>query len=353
MKRIFLLGFTLLFLACDNPTASKKDVDPKLAVNAEEMILTGTPRYDILRIANAGGGVLKWSITEWPNWIKLSSFSGAVIDDTLSVRLTTDFSQLTYGEYVGVIKITSNGGDAEVTVRLSYSPPALKVETPTLNFDRHYLYTSLILSNAGGGELKWQIESLPEWLQGTQLSGSVFGRPEGVPLRARIKNLSYGSYEGQFRVTSNGGDATVKVYLNYEREVEIYPGVGAANISLGDSYTMVQNRLGTPDRNWYDRPQKTVFIHHFTYDELGLHFAVKTNSMILFGSGKVGYIEVHEPYDGMTEEGLGIGSTAAEVIAFYGPPSQTAGAQWIYNSGIIFVMQNDRISAIIIKSEDF
>lgn len=354
MKRaVFpLLGVVLvLSLTCSNSTEPEAS-PPKLAVSTEDLTLTGTSRYDIIRIINVGGGTLSWTISEWPQWMSISSYSGSVTVDTLALRLSTDFGKLSYGSYEGTIKVTSNGGDATVKVRLTYSPPALKIDTPSLNFDRHFLYSELIIQNAGGGEVKWQIDVAPAWLVINPLGGSVFGRAEKVPLRVRLKDLSYGTYEDRIHINSNAGEYEIKVFLTFEREVEIFAGVGMANVRLGDTYTMVQNKLGVPDHNWYDRPEKTLFIHHFTYDELGLHFAVKNNSMILFGSGKVGYIAVQSPYDGMTEALIGIGSSGAEVQTAYGAPTRIVGNEWRY-PGITFVMQNDAVAMIIIKATDF
>ncbi|MDZ7371337.1 MAG: hypothetical protein ONB12_09220 [candidate division KSB1 bacterium] len=352
-SRIVILLFASgLWLTCSQSTEPKAS-PPQIAVVQETIVLTGTPRYDALKIYNAGGGALTWTITEWPNWLTISSYSGSIAADTLSLRLTTDFTKLpAYGDYEGAIKITSNGGELTVTVKYTYRPPQLKIDTPSLNFDRHFRYTELVIQNAGGGELRWQITEFPEWLQVNAVSGSVYGRPENVPLRVRLKDLPYGSYQSRIRITSNAGEAEIVVFLTYEREVEVYPGVGMAGISLGDTYIMVQNKLGQPDRNWYDRPEKTVFIHHFTYDEMGLHFAVKTNSMILFGSGKVGFIEVHAPYDGLTPEGIGIGSTAAELTAAYGEPTARVGNEWRY-PGITYIVQNNTVINMIMKSEEF
>ncbi|RPH93737.1 MAG: hypothetical protein EHM72_16095 [Calditrichaeota bacterium] len=348
-----MAAFVGLFLACGDQGTGIDNREPLLSVNAETIELTGTPQYDIIRLTNAGGNLLEWSIVEWPQWMDISTYAGKVIKDTLALRLTTHFDKLEYGAYEGTIKFTSNGGDLSVLVKLVYTAPEMKIDMPVINLDRHYRYSELEIQNIGGGELTWQINQTPSWLQFEMINGSVFGRPERIPFRARLSTLDYGVYEDKVTISSNGGDHEVQVFLTFEREVEIYPGVGAANIELEDTYTMVQNRLGKPDHNWYDRPEKTVFIHHFTYDDLGLHFAVKNNSMILYGSGQVGYIEIYAPYDGMTQELLGIGSGGDEWKAIYGPPAEINGDQWVYTSGIICVVQGGKISRFIIKSSQF
>lgn len=347
---VILSVILLAFTACNNDTGTGIDNrDPKLSVSANQMELSGSPRYDQIRIANAGGGQLKWNIVEKPDWMDLSDIVGRVTEDTFALKLTTNFGKLVYGSYEGVVKITSNGGDATVTVRLVYKAPSLGIDLPVINMDRHYNYSELEIRNIGGGELTWQISQAPEWLKFDYTEGSVFGRPEKIPYRARLRTLDYGSYEETVQITSNGGEQKIKVYLTYEREVEVYSGIGAANIDLGYTYTMVQNKLGKPDKNWYERPEKTVFIHHFTYDDFGLHFSVTTNSMILYGSGKVTYIEVYAPYDGMTPELIGIGSSTTDLISAYGQPTTKNGNQWFYASGITYLITSNKISGMIIK----
>jgi hypothetical protein len=340
----------LAFSACNKDAGTGLDNrDPVLSVSTTDMVLTGTPRYDQIQIANAGGNQLKWNVIAQPDWMDLSEMAGRVTTDTVALQLTTNFGKLVYGSYEGVIQITSNGGDATIAVHLVYKAPSLGIDVPVINMDRHYNYSELEIRNSGGGELTWQITQAPDWLKFDYTEGSVFGRPEKIPYRARLSTLNYGSYEENVQIVSNGGEQSIKVYLTYEREVEVYPGIGAANIDLGDTYTMVQNKLGKPDKNWYERPEKTVFIHHFTYDDFGLHFSVTTNSMILYGSGKVSYIEVYAPYDGMTPELIGVGSSTADLLAAYGQPAGKNGDQWYYSSGITYVIKLNKVSGIIIK----
>lgn len=356
MKRGLLI-FTLVFLivlqlaSCNKtPSSTIDNRPPQLSVNKTEMNLSGSSRYDQILIVNAGGGQLKWSIAEKPSWLNVSNMVGWVTQDTFVLKLQTNFAALEYGTHTGILRIESNGGNAEIQLRLVYRAPVLGIDVPIVNMDRRFTYTQLEIRNAGGGELVWKIDRAPEWLKFEVTSGSVFDRPEKVPFRARLRMLKYGQYQDEVKFVSNGGEHLLKVFLTYEREVEVYPGVGAANVDLGDTYTMVQNKLGKPDRNWYERPEKTVFIHHFTYDDLGVHFSVTTNSMILYGSGKVNYIEVYAPYDGLTPEMIGIGSASGELVQKYGQPLQKNGDAWIY-PGITYIVQAGRIVKMILKDE--
>jgi len=357
MKTFFLILTiaALLITACsDSGTGSDPQKDPVLTVSQNELNLSGSPRWDRFSLMNSGGGQVEWIIEETPDWIDVSEKSGIGLtaSDTTTIRITTHFEQLEYGNYNGEIRISSNAGSAIIVVTLEYKAPQLKLDPEIINMDRHYQYSELTFFNEGGGELIWTINYAPDWLEFSMDSGSVFSQPEQVSYRARINSIDYGQYSDKVRITSNGGDSEINVYLSYEREVEVFAGAGAAGIELGDTYLMVEKLLGKPTSSGYQRPEKTVFIHNVNYDNIGVEFRIKNNSPILFGSGEVGYIRMTSPYDGLTPEQIGLQSTSDELVAAVGEPQQKDGPQWIYE-GIIYTIRNGRIAEMLIQDPDF
>jgi len=353
---IFLASLAaFIFASCsDSGTGPEQKKDPAISVNQTDIELSGSSRWDRINLMNSGGGQLEWKIDEKPDWIDVSDVSGIGVSatDTIAIRLTTRFDKLQYGFYEGQIIISSNGGQVTIVVHLNYKEPKLKIDNAVINMDRHYRYSELTLINDGGGELTWKITSRPDWLHFDADSGQVYNQPEIVPFRAKIQTLEYGDYTDKVLIRSNGGDYEINVYLTYEREVEVYAGIGAAYIDLGDTYLMVEKLYGKPTSSGYVRPEKTVFIHNVSYDYVGLDFRVKNNSPILFGSGQVGYIRMLQPYDGMTPEMIGLNSTTADLLAAYGEPLQKSGSDWQYD-GITFVVKNDKISEMIIEEPGF
>jgi len=350
-----LLGILTLFvIACGDGSTNGPDMkEPQLSVSSHQVNLSGNPYVDLIMLTNAGSGQLQWKVTEKPEWMELSTTSGVISGDTVFVRIFTNIENLEYGIYHGTIKIESNGGNTTLNVEFEHKPPKLKIENLLFNMDRHFNRTDLVIINEGGGELIWRIAAAPEWVEFQVTEDTVRAFTQYVPFEVKFRSLDYGFYESIIKIESNGGNSEIAIYFTYEREIEVFPGIGAAYIELGQTYTMVQNQWGKPDRNWYDRPEETLFIHHFTYDDIGLHFAVKTNSLILFGSGKVGYIELYPPYDGMTEKLIGIGNTIDELKAAYGDPTNISGKKWYYDIGITFVIKSGKINGMIIKEEDF
>ncbi|MBN1559176.1 BACON domain-containing protein [candidate division KSB1 bacterium] len=359
MKRTLLIifaGVAALMLAnCgDSVTGSDPNKDPAIAVNQTDITLSGSERWDRFNLMNGGGGQLEWKIDAKPDWIDVSAVSGIGLtaSDTTTIRLTTRFDKLDYGSYTGEIRISSNGGAVTIVVKLSYQPPKLKVENGIINMDRHYRYSELIIINEGGGELEWRIASRPAWLQFDVDSGTVYNHPEQIPFRAQVQMLEYGDYTDKVSIESNGGSHEINVYLRYEREVEVYAGVGAANVNIGDTYLMVERLYGKPTQSGYVRPEKTVFIHNVDYLDLGLEFRIKNNSPILFGSGQVGYIRMMQPYDGLTPELIGLGSSSSDLVNTYGEPLEKSGAEWRYEE-ITYIIRNNKVSEMIIQEPGF
>ncbi len=358
MKKIILilLSFTVLFImACsDSGTGPEVKKDPALATNNENIELTGNSWRDRFDLINVGGGQVEWFLQTKPEWISVSEDRGIGLTatDTITIRLTTDFEMLDYGMHTGQIVITSNAGTVTINLSLEYKAPLLKVDPSLINMDRHYRFSEMSVMNDGGGELTWKIVSTPSWLEFEQEEGIVYKDAEIVSYRANIRSIDYGEYNDKIHIESNGGNVEIIVYLFYEREVEVYPGDSAAGIDLGFTYYMIEKLYGKPTNSGYTRPSKTVFIHNVFYGAPGLEFRIKNSSPILFGDGAVGYIRMVQPYDGLTPENIGLGSTTTELTNAYGEPQRKDGSKWEYD-GITYVIRNDKVNEMIIEEPGF
>lgn len=71
-------------------------------------------------ISNVGNGQMQWNLSKNQEWIKLSSVSGI---NSETVNVSVDRQGLAYGNYSGQIDITSDGGEAVVTVEMAFFPP--------------------------------------------------------------------------------------------------------------------------------------------------------------------------------------------------------------------------------------
>ncbi|MBN2410130.1 hypothetical protein JXQ31_00465 [candidate division KSB1 bacterium] len=306
--------------------------------------LLGVPDPIPLLIFKDGEGDLSWTLDSKPDWVEVSKTTGQVrfFPDTLKINSKID--GLEYGDYSGSIKINSNGGTAEISVTLAHHPPEIGIIQTLFNFDRYFYEEKLVITNTGGNELLWQIESQPEWITVSNSSGRITYNPNEIFVRVDFGKIDYGEYTEDLKITSNGGNHEIVIYLSYQRMLEVFPGVGAARISLGDSYDYIKKFYGTYEGNSYvELPDKRLK-HTIYYYSVGLEFDFITNSPVLYGTGDNIYIRLLPPYDGLTEQSIGIGSTVDEVITTYGQPDNEDTDQHLllYNTGIAFKYNNTK-----------
>jgi len=131
------------------------------------------------------------------------------------IQVTADRSVLSTGTYSGKIVVNSNGGNEEINVSIVVvQGPVLKINPDVLNFGQTVPTRSFFIQNDGGGTLDWTIsESLP-WLTVAPTNGSTGSTDaENIQVTVDRSQLNPGSYSGNIRVNSNGGNAEVTVNM--------------------------------------------------------------------------------------------------------------------------------------------
>jgi hypothetical protein len=121
------------------------------------------------------------------------------------------------------------------------------------------------------------------------------------------------------------------------RRMVINPNVGVGKIQKGMSKPEVNAVLGKPDS---DDGQI------WRYNRLGL--------WVLFGKDSIMFnIHCREPFQGATKEGIGIGSTRAELLATFGEPTQIKEMEggesiWYSKSKISYWLERGKIVRIVV-----
>jgi len=179
----------------------------------------------VFTIQNTGGKVLHWNALENPDqsWItSVNPANGTLpIGSSANVTVAVNRSGLTKGNYQGLIKVTSNGGENSVSVNMIVTElPVLAVSPTTLNFEHDQTTLSFNISNNGGSTLQWQACELPEktWITAINpASGSLAkGGSATVSVTVDRSGMANGSYPGVVNVTSNSGSQYVNVFMTVQ-----------------------------------------------------------------------------------------------------------------------------------------
>ncbi len=112
-----------------------------------------------------------------------------------------------------------------------------------------------------------------------------------------------------------------------EPTAEIIPGVGAANVKLNDSYSELKQIHGSYDSVMQFKftnasNGSTYYMYLLTYESIKAKFYIYSSSQGLDNNDKIISIEVQAPYEGVTEENIGIGSSLEDVVDAYGSPTE-------------------------------
>jgi hypothetical protein len=130
----------------------------------------------------------------------------------------------------------------------------------------------------------------------------------------------------------------------------IFPGVGAAMVKIGDSYAQIRSIHGEPevsDGYHFDNDGDKYRMYWINYTSKGIEVYMKD---VAYPSGlKDGDLSeavvVRSPYNGKTDNGIGIGSSTAQLIQAFGEPEKISYiAYYTYyysNLGIYFGVQDN------------
>jgi hypothetical protein len=233
------------------------------------------------------------------------------------------------------------------------SQSVLSVDKETLTLSQMNNSGFFEISNAGEDELSWQIISLPDWLNISKVNGRVTDKADTVDVTADIYQ-SAGYYEGKIAIKSNGGSKQILVTYAVQFSIKVFPGTGAANIFLNDSYNEIIDEHGFSDTFITDFDSTGAIIGHIVqYLNKGLGFYLNGNGLTPQLTDSASRIIMEVPYEGVTENFIGIGSSLTEVQDLLGIADvvDTTSNFWGYSNGINFYYNED--STIVFKMEVF
>src|SRR5579875_2902348 len=178
-------------------------------------------------IGNSGDARLIWSAgAENAPWLKLQQNTGIIEPKApqQTINIIADKRALKEGTYTSMLHISSNGGDAQVQVKLQVGPhhngAVLDVNPGSIDFGT--LLTNrqgmqlITIGNVGNQTLNWSAGTGgSSWLHLTSSTGTVKSGalPQSIYAVADSSSLVPGNYLGAITIHSNGGTASLNVSL--------------------------------------------------------------------------------------------------------------------------------------------
>lgn len=171
------------------------------------------------RIRNHGDANLVWTLdtSTKPSWItRIEPTSGTIPPDGYTdVILNASRNLLAVGSYGWNLPVSSNGGNATVSVTLTVPGQALSVSPVAIDFGQTATTEAIEIANTGAFGLRWTIEpDFPAWLSADAMSGGLDpGASVEVHLGVDRSGLAAGTYQHTVQIGSNGGSARVAVSM--------------------------------------------------------------------------------------------------------------------------------------------
>jgi len=134
-------------------------------------------------------------------------------------------------------------------------------------------------------------------------------------------------------------------------EFTLFPGQGINNLNIGDLGSKVESELGSGFEPFVNVGGSGNATYNYYNGSKGID--------VIFGQHGSGDIDINtlpiksfflfDDFDGMTEEGIKIGSTRAEVVAAYGEPDEVDMWAHVYYIGMLISYDDmDKVQDITI-----
>ncbi|MDQ3398717.1 MAG: S8 family serine peptidase, partial [Deinococcota bacterium] len=194
---------------------------PALGVSSQQVNFGSSDTTRTLTLTNTGaaGSTLTWSLDlayeGVGGWLNVSPASGSTpAEGASTVTLSATRAGLAPGNYRAVLSLTSNGGDASITVRLrvrdGQTPGELdySVSPEVLEFGATEIGQAFIISNNHSAAIAWAAAADAPWLSIINPSSEERGQPlepgrsDTVQVRVERSALAPGGHQATITVTA-------------------------------------------------------------------------------------------------------------------------------------------------------
>jgi hypothetical protein len=179
----------------------------------------------VFTLANTGGSTLTFTATNTQPWLALSSNGGQIsVGQSLEVTATVNRDGLTASNYIDTITLSDGSITIAINVTMVVAPTGLVVQPTNLAFGTGFARKIFSVSNAGAGEIDWDISGPFEpWLTVTPTNGTVGNEPQFVMVEIDRSLLEAGVYSTSFTVDAGaeGSELVTITALVFLPEIDV------------------------------------------------------------------------------------------------------------------------------------
>ncbi len=158
-----------------------------------------------------------------------------------------------------------------------------------------------------------------------------------------------GDYIVKLTASNNGLIDSIEKNIKVVIPVNIFPGDRIRGLSLGEIWGSVKNMPGYDFTEYGPILVGSTILHPVEEKSMGITFYLLGSGLIKADSDPIALISVKNPFIGVTEKGIGLGSTTVQVKSAYGLPNEISNGFYRYTSlGIDFKITSSEVSGIII-----
>jgi hypothetical protein len=226
---------------------------PELSVSTSNLDFGHSETELLFTISNVGTAPLQWQITAGNDWLAASPISDTTAPGgSVEITVSADRSGLEIGEYAGTISITSDGGNAGISVSLDVMAPLLSISDDSLFFGESETEMVFLISNGGTESLQWSALSDSGWIGFDPSAGTVeVGASTEVTVTVDRTDLPAGNFYGTLHISSNGGDGEVVVAMEVAAQAELSVLPGSIDFGDADSTaTLTVSNPGNTELHW-------------------------------------------------------------------------------------------------------
>ena len=299
----------------------KEDTPTPLQVVAAFEVSNTSPEVDEL-------------ITFTNNSENATSFEWNFGDGNLSTKTNPTHAFAQAGSFIVTLTATGDGGSStsnkEITV-VDLTPIAdFKIDRATAAVGETITFTN---TSQNAATYQWNFGD-----------GNT-----STEINATHKYSGVGTYTVSLTAFNNALESSIERTVDIEIPINIYPGEKIRGLTLGEIWGSVKNMEGYDFTEFGPVIIGSTILHPIEEQSMGIQFYLLGSQILKQDSDPILLISVEAPFSGITEEGIGLGSTLADVQAAYGNEEEISNNNYRYTSlGIDFTIESSVVEEITI-----